>query len=449
MIKQLATAHESCFCFFFWPLLIPFSTSLSLVNYRTMLHISPTFLSFFIFGLVNNVLYVIILTAAHDLVSPTTPKSLILLADILPAFLLKLALPWLVKQTTHRETQIGLGINYRLRLAIIVALSASGMFLTSLALPLYIVLLGVVLASLSSGLGETTFLQLSHFHNQDSSNTAIHGWSSGTGAAGLIGAGLILVLTTIFKLPIDVVLRFCSLFPFIHLYVYYCYLPTPVLYAYSTRMEDNGINYDDPSEITNGINLYESTFVSETTVEKTMLTKMRNYFWVYMLPLSVVYFAEYTINQGVAPTMLFPLEDTPFDTFRDSYVAYGTLYQVGVFISRSSGSFIKLHNLYLMGILQFVNLAFCILQSMYMLIPNIWVVFLLILYEGLLGGAAYVNTFMKVSDEVGNEDREFALGCVGVSDSFGIVLAAIISLWLEPKLCGYQVGIGRNWCTKK
>ncbi|ONH71795.1 Protein BTN1 [Pichia kudriavzevii] len=385
-----------------------------------MLHISPTFLSFFIFGLVNNVLYVIILTAAHDLVSPTTPKSLILLADILPAFLLKLALPWLVKQTTHR-----------LRLAIIVALSASGMFLTSLALPLYIVLLGVVLASLSSGLGETTFLQLSHFHNQDSSNTAIHGWSSGTGAAGLIGAGLILVLTTIFKLPIDVVLRFCSLFPFIHLYVYYCYLPTPVLY------------------ITNGINLYESTFVSETTVEKTMLTKMRNYFWVYMLPLSVVYFAEYTINQGVAPTMLFPLEDTPFDTFRDSYVAYGTLYQVGVFISRSSGSFIKLHNLYLMGILQFVNLAFCILQSMYMLIPNIWVVFLLILYEGLLGGAAYVNTFMKVSDEVGNEDREFALGCVGVSDSFGIVLAAIISLWLEPKLCGYQVGIGRNWCTKK
>ena len=105
--------------------------------------------------------------------------------------------------------------------------------------------------------------------------------------------------------------------------------------------------------------------------------------------------------------------------------------------------------MYLMGILQFVNLAFCILQSMYMLIPNIWVVFLLILYEGLLGGAAYVNTFMKVSDEVGNEDREFALGCVGVSDSFGIVLAAIISLWLEPKLCGYQVGIGRNWCTKK
>ena len=46
-----------------------------------------TFASFFIFGLLNNILYVIILSAAIDLVGPSTPKAIVLLADIIPSFL--------------------------------------------------------------------------------------------------------------------------------------------------------------------------------------------------------------------------------------------------------------------------------------------------------------------------------------------------------------------------
>lgn len=169
--------------------------------------VSPTFISFFIFGLINNVLYVVILTAAHDLVPPTTPKSLVLLADILPAFILKLSLPLFVKNSTT------LSINYKLRLFYVVALSSIGILITSLNISLLIVLFGVVLASLSSGLGETTFLQLSHYYNNDNSiesinrnnkpNLAIQGWSSGTGGAGLLGSGLVLILTTFLKLPIN------------------------------------------------------------------------------------------------------------------------------------------------------------------------------------------------------------------------------------------------------
>ena len=33
-------------------------------------------------------------------------------------------------------------------------------------------------------------------------------------------------------------------------------------------------------------------------------------------------------------------------------------------------------------------------------IPNIWIVFALILFEGLLGGCAYVNTFFSITKEV-------------------------------------------------
>lgn len=37
----------------------------------------------------------------------------------------------------------------------------------------------------------------------------------------------------------------------------------------------------------------------------------------YMVPLFIVYWAEYTINQGIAPVILFPVEKTPFSQLRD------------------------------------------------------------------------------------------------------------------------------------
>jgi len=50
--------------------------------------------------------------------------------------------------------------------------------------------------------------------------------------------------------------------------------------------------------------------------------------------------------------------------------------------------------------LQFVNLALFVLQIHYHFIGNIWVVFGIILFEGLLGGAAYVNSFYQISKKV-------------------------------------------------
>jgi hypothetical protein len=38
-------------------------------------------------------------------------------------------------------------------------------------------------------------------------------------------------------------------------------------------------------------------------------------------------------------------------------------------------------------------------------IPSIWLVFGLIVFEGLIGGGAYVNTFYKISIEVGFKSK--------------------------------------------
>lgn len=167
-----------------------------------------------------------------------------------------------------------------------------------------------------------------------------------------------------------------------------------------------------------------------------------------MLPLLLVYIAEYTINQGVAPNLLFPLNESPFSQFRAFYPAYNAIYQVGVFISRSSTPFIRVHHLYLPSLLQVINLVLLMLHALLNFIPNVYIIFVIIFWEGLLGGLVYVNTFAEIGDRVPKEDREFSLGATTVSDSGGICIAGFLSMAIEVWLCNYQDVHGRDYCRK-
>jgi battenin len=120
------------------------------------------------------------------------------------------------------------------------------------------------------------------------------------------------------------------------------------------------------------------------------LRRSRGLFFPFMLPLLLVYIAEYTINQGVAPTLLFPLESSPFDEYRSFYSTYSAIYQVGVFISRSSTPFFRVHHLYLPSFLQVANLILLALHAMFDFIPHFYIVCIIIFWEGLLGGLVYV-----------------------------------------------------------
>ena len=72
--------------------------------------------------------------------------------------------------------------------------------------------------------------------------------------------------------------------------------------------------------------------------------------------------------------------------------------------------------------------------------------FLVIFWEGLLGGAVYVNTFAEIMETVEEGEREFSLGATSVSDSAGICIAGFIGMILEPILCEHSVRAGREWC---
>jgi len=167
-----------------------------------------------------------------------------------------------------------------------------------------------------------------------------------------------------------------------------------------------------------------------------------------MLPLFLVYVAEYTINQGVAPTLLFSLKQSPFARYRDFYPTYNALYQLGVFISRSSLPFLRITSLYTPTFLQYLNLSVLTAHALHPFLPSVYFVFAIIFWEGLLGGLVYVSTFRRIGEEIPEEDREFSLGATTVSDSGGICVAGFLGMALETSLCHWQVQHGRDWCRR-
>ncbi|KAG5978123.1 battenin CLN3 protein [Claviceps digitariae] len=439
-------------------------------------HDTKVITAFWLLGLINNVLYVIILSAAQDLVGSSVPKGVVLLADVLPSFFTKLIAPYFI----HR-------VPYRLRVLVFIALSAAGMLLVALTPPsrsVAVKMVGVVLASLSSGGGELSFLGLSHYYG----HVSLAGWGSGTGAAGLVGAGLYVVLTDWWRFSVRDSLLFSACLPAVMFVSFFFVLPLGPLQAarwkdYET-LPDGHLAEEEREEEEDAIedmsrgaassallapgppstvhaaysasghhhhhhhHHHRSSARNGANSFKSNLRRAKALIVPYMAPLLLVYVAEYTINQGVSPTLLFPVESSPFDQFRGFYPFYGFLYQLGVFISRSSTPFVRIHHLYIPSFLQVGNLALLILQSLYFFLPSVYVVFVVVFWEGLLGGAVYVNCFAEIMENVPEDEREFSLSATTVSDSGGICIAALVSILLEPSLCAYQVAHGRDWCRR-
>lgn len=195
-------------------------------------------------------LYVIILSAALDLVGPNVPKGVVLLADVIPSFIVKLCAPYFIN-----------AIPYSWRIILFSALSAWGMLLIALT-PGYTdggtigtKMAGVVLASLSSGGGELSFLGLTHFYG----SWSLAAWGSGTGGAGLVGAGAYSLATTTLGLSVRTSLLASSFLPIVMLLSFFAVLPRaslrrPRLASLTTKRqnargdpnEDSSNGADDP-----------------------------------------------------------------------------------------------------------------------------------------------------------------------------------------------------------
>ncbi|XP_056870155.1 battenin [Takifugu flavidus] len=413
-------------------------------------------LGFWFLGLCNNFGYVVMLSAAHDILrkqesgnstltasatlavdfqvrnnsnasrydcNPVSTAA-VLLADILPSLSVKLAAPFVIH-----------AVPYGFRVMICVVMTATSFLLVAFSSAVWMSILGVIFASFSSGLGELSFLALSTFFSRD----VLGGWGSGTGGAGVAGALLYSALTQAGLSP-RITLLTMLVVPFSMILSYFCLLVFPTrLSHWKPSMNDCLVSCSEERErLIEGAGEgreEEQEKPEAVTPEPLSLTEKRHIIrslLKFMFPLGLVYFAEYFINQGLMELLYFP---NFFLSHAEQYRWYQTLYQLGVLVSRSSLCCVKIRKLWLLALLQILNAVLLLFAVGYQFLPSAWLVFVIILYEGLLGGAAYVNTFFFISKEAKDRQREFSMSTASVGDSFGIALAALVAFPVHRYFC--------------
>ncbi|XP_029015668.1 battenin [Betta splendens] len=409
---------------------------------------------FWFLGLCNNFAYVVMLSAAHDILKKQESKNAtssiqttltmdfqggnssnssrydcnpvstaaVLLADILPTLAIKLSAPFVI----HK-------LPYGFRVLFCIIMAAISFLLVSFSSAVWMSILGVVFASISSGLGELSFLALTVFFTRD----VLGGWGSGTGAAGVAGASLYSGLTQVGLSP-QVTLLIMLVVPVVMSISYFVLLNHPPSFPQwrCREAEYRAVGTDERQQLMNeSEDEQEPTAVNKNSGPLTIAEKLHvvKGLLKFVVPLGLVYFAEYFINQGLMELLYFPHF---FLSHAEQYRWYQTLYQIGVLVSRSSLCCVKIRKLWLLCVLQMVNAVLLLFAVRYQFLPSAWLVFVIILYEGLLGGAAYVNTFYFISKEMDDRHREFAMAAASVGDSFGIALAGGVAFPVHKYFCG-------------
>uniref|UniRef100_A0A3B3ZN45 Battenin n=1 Tax=Periophthalmus magnuspinnatus TaxID=409849 RepID=A0A3B3ZN45_9GOBI len=394
-----------------------------------------------VLGLCNNFAYVVMLSAAHDILkkqenqnstatvtstldlqagnssntsiydcNPTSTAA-VLLADILPTLFIKMFAPFVIHKFPYGFRILFCGLT-----------AAASFLVVSFSSALWMSFLGVILASISSGLGELSFLALTVYYSRD----VVGGWGSGTGAAGVTGALMYSGLTQLGLTPRLTLLIMLIIPAAMVLNYFFLLVHPPSLPQWRTKDPrcpgDEGKTCTVPSSSSGLCVISPCPCAHEQGLLK------------FVLPLGLVYFAEYFINQGLMELLYFP---DFFLSHAEQYRWYQTLYQVGVFISRSSLCCFKVRKLWVFAALQFLNTVLLMFAVWFRFMPSAWIVFVIILYEGLLGGGAYVNTFYFISKETEERHREFAMALASVGDTMGICLSTALSFPVHNYFCTF------------
>jgi battenin len=407
------------------------------------------------------------LASAKDISEGGT--AIVFLANVIPGLSIKLSAPYWFDRISY-DARIVMATLFMAGSFLTVAIfqSSSTSTSSSSSMSLYFQLLGVALASAQCGLGEASLLALAGACDASRREPAcLTCFSSGTGLAGVFGFFYVFLFHDLFRMSLRITLLLALSFPGMYIGVYRRYLwsgqigivnfmvplessldhyqkPIAVPVNEEEISEDTYLerhdSFDDDEEVTLEMNRRQR-IGDMTTYQRLRLTCS---LYPYMIPLFFVYAAEYALQSGTWTAIGFPI--TSESARNNFYFAANWSYQVGVFLSRSSGTLFTapVWLIWLMPALQCLNVAFfCWIAAAAhhhhddVWYNSGWLLLMGCCYVGLLGGAVYVHGYARICREVPKEYAEFALSATSVAADIGVVVADAVGIYLQS--CLYAV----------
>ncbi len=307
-----------------------------------------------------------------------TSTGIVLIADVLPGLFIKIlysAFPFRLK--------------YKQRVGFVVSSSATSFLLISFSFENHklLMFIGIGLASISTSFGEMTFLSLTTLYPK---KIAFFPYAIGLATTGLASSSLYALLTQFIQ-P-DKTIMYMSFIPVL-LALSYWLLPNPDIFSHMSYHEHNETNIDKIESIKSlqESNPIESlTFVNKLKLVKPLIK--------YMIPLFLVFFSEYVINQGLFELLYFK-DNYLIKDHSSQYRYYNVMYRVGVFISRIAILYFPISNLALFPLFQILNLVVLLTNTVFNFMPRIEIVLAIILWEGmkfLFKSKFYLHSFTQI-----------------------------------------------------
>ena len=414
----------------------------------------------FLMGTINNLTFVITNSSATDILPGHV--GIVYIINTLPELIVKGTAPWWWHYSGYGAKFLFAGACFGANLVLVSA---------GLHLPTGWVLLGVVFADLGGGLGEASMLALSQSYAEP--QAALSAWSSGTGAAGVLG--YVLSMHVLPHLGEMGKLVFAALLLAAYWFTFFVLLPRadrpvgtasmggPLLSsaegmpaggeaareaaeqcAVSASFDGDGACGDEAAGNVQ-VAAEDSPAAPLSTGEKfAMQAKLVP----YVLPLMQVYWSEYAIQAGAWTSFSF---DGPLDSPAARTRAYQQLnlfYQIGVLVSRSAGRLFTL-SLPLLWAAAWAQVAMLVLFVADGAL-QLWVgpsLVLAAIIVGLFGGTNYIQSMLAIDRQLPPRMRELALATITIGAPVGILLADATGLLVQWCLFRYHaIHLDGGWC---
>ncbi|CAF0962848.1 unnamed protein product [Brachionus calyciflorus] len=341
----------------------------------------------------------------------------VLLADVLPGLLMKIIF------SAYSDK-----ISYNKKFYLIIFTSSLS-FLVVSQTPndiKWLIFTGICSASISTSVGELTFLSLSTLYP---TNMAFFPYVIGSGSSGLLSSFFYAGLASYLS-PKRAIL-FMLFVPCIMSLAYFLMPESNSSYLKKSQYSALKLVTSKSEE-----DLAERNLVPFETMNLSDKFKLAKPLLKYMIPLFIIFYSEYLINQGLYELLYFK-NDRFVKDHSSQYRWYNVCFRLGVFVSRLSLKIYPITFLPIFPIFQIINFVILFANVLYGFIPSIFIVFLITFWEGLIGGGCYVNALNLVSIEVPKIYREFSIGVTTIADTIGIALAGFTALPLHDAICRF------------
>lgn len=385
----------------------------------------------FILALLNNTPYVVIVCGAQDLAVEFN------MANYVPSFLFSLNIFSLLVRILNSEWL--LQYRHQVKVTWCAGIWTAGYILfycayyfkhSNSAAGFIVCLIATVLIGASTSVADCTIIGFMKAVPAD----LIGAWSSGTGMAGIFGAVMYLIIKSMQIEFRHVVLML------VPLAIAHCLIFKATLH-YKAKLEVKAIHQSDIAAHTYPSSPIEGE-VNKRQHDTELLEARQNeplnwegikdsmkWTGVPMLNLCAVYFLEYSCTTSFADRAHIKAELHLRWIDRNAFVLLGLSYQLGVFISRSSLSIIKINKVWYLTYIQIINFAIFFTVAAYRWMSTPFQLALM-LGVGLMGGASYVNCYYLILNDgnLAQSRKELATNVASFFNDLGVLGASIFAL---------------------